>query len=145
MPEQTPNASPEVAFDRRAPHTQANWVRVALNEQNTKIEKVATDLENLTDLVAKAIPDNDAKAHYDVHYRLIQWEIRQKEEEARKLLEDTERRQFYTKIKQDIIQNALRAGLIVVLTLMVLGTQTKFKEWIFTSVAAEKTSQEVKK
>lgn len=145
QPQQTSVVAPDVAFDRRYPNREnSNWVRQALIEQNTKLEKVSTNIEELSARIAQSLPNNDPSLHLEVHRRLEQWEIQREKDEARRDQEERDKKQFYLKIKQDIVQNALRAGIVIVLGLLLLGSQTKFKEWMSSAVGAQ-TSQEVKK
>ena len=143
--QQTPIVSPEVAFDRRYPNREnSNWVRQAFIEQNTKLEKVSTSIDELTAVIAQALPDNDPKLHYDIHRRLEQWEIQRTRDEEKREKEREEKKQFYTGIKQDIVRNAFRAGIVILIGLLVLGSQAKLKEWMISTVGVQ-TTQEVKK
>lgn len=145
MNQQIPPAA-ETAFDRRFPNRESSsWVRVALDANNAKIDKVAADLEELADLLAKAIPDNDPKQHVDAHARLIQWEIQRKKEDEEREKDADERKQFRLRIKQTIIQHFLTGAGVILLSLLVIGGQTKVREWIFAPSPLEQPSQGVKK
>ena len=136
----TTETTPEITsdLDRRGENRAASaWVRTALVEQTSKIEKLADKVEYLHKTFVKAIPDGDISAHVDSHLVLERREVERVKRDKEREEADVARKKFWRGIKEDALKNALKAVAIFFIGVLVLGSQAKFKEWVSVAVATE--------
>ena len=142
-----PNATPrpiEDPFDRRqAANTSVQWVRDAFKEQSLKIDKVAEDVEKLSDGLEKSWRKVSPDEHWEHHLLFEEREKERQRLEAARLEKEAERKRFWEKIKEDILSYSLKAAGLFLIGVIVLGTQAQFKEWV--KWAVTEPAAEVKK
>ena len=139
-----PEAETLDPFDRRSGNREATkWVRDALNEQSTKIDKIAEDVHGINAALQRSWQDGDPVNHWKEHELFKERELERQRLEAKRLEEEAKRREFWEKIKADVLSYALKAVGLFAIGVVVLGTQAKFKDWVQWAVAD--TKQEASK
>ena len=132
-------------FDRRAGNREATkWVRDALNEQSEKIDDIAKDVRGINAALQRSWQDGDPANHWKEHELFKERELERQRLEAKRIEEEAKRREFWEKIKADVLSYALKAVGLFAIGVVVLGSQAKFKEWVQWAVA-DNTKQEVSK
>jgi hypothetical protein len=132
-------------FDRRAGNREATkWVRDALNEQSGKIDKIAEEVHGINAALQRSWQDGDPVNHWKEHELFKEREAERQRLEAKRMEEEAKRREFWEKIKADVLSYALKAMGLFVVGVVVLGTQAKFKEWVQWAVT-DNTKQEAAK
>ncbi len=133
-----PQAEPETLdpFDRRAGNREATkWVRDALNDQSTKIDKIAEDVSSISKNLEKSWQNGKPETHWEEHELFKERELERQRIEAKRIEKDEEYQKFWAKIKADVIAYSLKAAGLFIVGVIVLGSQAKFKEWVQWAVA----------
>lgn len=133
IPQVRPQAEPETLdpFDRRAGNREATkWVRDALNEQSTKIDKIAEDVSNISKNLDRSWQNGKPETHWEEHELFKERELERQRIEAKRIEKDEEYQKFWAKIKADVIAYSLKAAGLFIVGVIVLGSQAKFKEWV---------------
>jgi AraC-like DNA-binding protein len=125
-------------------HEVSKWVWNALNEQTGKINQIASEVHDISTTLKRSWPEGDPANHWKEHELFKERELERQRLEANRLVREEEKRAFWMKIKADALAYALNAIGLFIVGLIVLGTQTKFKEWVQWA-ATEETKQEKSK
>ena len=131
-------------FDRRGANRAASqWVRNALNEQSAKIDKIADDVQHISNELEKSWKAGPER-HWEQHQLFEEREKERQRLEARAIQEEEKRKAFWEKIKADIISYSLKAAGVFIVGIFILGSQAKFKEWVQWAVADDKKVEATK-
>jgi hypothetical protein len=142
------NLPPEVPpeLDRRGANRAAsNWVRVALGEQSEKIDSIAREVHEISNILSKTIPEANWDKHRESHIIYKEWELEKEKQEADRRERELENKKFRESLKRDFIKWGLGAVGLFLLGVFFTGIQTKVRDWAVESLTKEQPRLEIKK
>jgi hypothetical protein len=143
-----PPASNEVPpeFDRRGANRAAStWVRVSLQQQTEKIDKIAAEVHEISTILSKTIPDANWEKHRESHVTYKEWEIERAKQEAERIEREQENRKFRESLKRDFIKWGMGAVGLFLVGVFFTGIQSKVRDWAIIALTQEQPRLEIKK